>query len=123
MLVVLLTLFDVLVKHVAKIVPAGLRDQDGISEVALYLRDCDVASLRILFAGEVEVFVLDAHVAVVRCTGGLLDLSIIVLLDEFLEMVIELVHSVGWDEDLEARVASCEGLGYLQEATPSVFLK
>jgi hypothetical protein len=38
-------------------------------------------------------------------------------------MLVELVHSVCRDEDLEARVAAGERLGDFQEATAGILLK
>jgi len=69
-LLVFLALLDVLVEDGPKIVPAALRDQDAVPEVALDLADRDVPPLLVLLAGEVEVLVLDAHVAVVWCGRG-----------------------------------------------------
>ena len=62
-------------------------------------------------------------VPVLGCGCGLLDLSVVVLLDELLEVQVELLHSVGRDEDLEAGVAASERLGHLQEAAAGVLLK
>ena len=107
----LLALLHVVVEDVPEVVPAALRDQDGVAEVAFDLGHGDVSkhilcrltdltvanalvigenkwtieahlpALRVLLAGEEEVLVLDAHVAVFRGGGGLLDFAVIVLLD------------------------------------------
>lgn len=122
-LVALLALLHVVVKDGAEVLPSGLRDEDGVAVVALDLGDRDVAALGVLLAGEEEVLVLDLDVAVLGDVGGLLDLAVVVLLDELLEVVIEVVHALGGDEDLEPRIAAGEGLGNLQEATTGIFLQ
>lgn len=119
----LLALFDVLVKDDPEVIPTGLRDEDGVAEVALDLGDSDVSSLRVLLAGEVEVLVLDADMAVVGSGNGLLHLAIVVFIYELLEVVVELFHAVSRDEDLEARVAARESLGDFKETPSGIFLK
>merc|ERR1719237_812851 len=118
--VVLLALLDVVVEDVPEVVPAALRDQDGVPEVALDLGHSDVPALCVLLAGEEEVLVLDADVPVVGGRCRFLDLPVVVLLDELLEVEVELLHAVCGDEDLEAGVAPGERLGHLQEPTPGV---
>ncbi len=58
----LLALLDVLLEDEPEVVPAALRDEDRVAEVALDLGDGDVAALGVLLAREVEVLVLNAHV-------------------------------------------------------------
>ena len=110
----LLALLDVVVEDVPEVVPAALRDQDGVAEVAFDLGHGDVSkhilcrltdltvanalvigenkwtieahlpALRVLLAGEEEVLVLDADVPVVGGRCRFLDLTVVVLLDELL---------------------------------------
>lgn len=121
-LVLLLALLGVLVEHFAEVVPSALRDEDGIAKVAFDLADGDVAALSVLFAREEKVFVLDTNVSRLRGLRGSLCLAVVVLLNEFLEVVVELLHAIGWNEDLKARVAARKSLGDFQETAPCVFL-
>jgi len=62
-------------------------------------------------------------VLVLRRAQRLLSVTVVILVDELPQVVLELGHPVGRDEDLEPRVAPGEGLRHLQEATPRVLLQ
>jgi len=119
----LLALPGVLVKDVTEFVPPGFRDQNRILEIPLHLRDGDVTPLGVLLAREEEVLVLDLDVAGLRRLRGLFDFAVVVLVDQFPQLNIELLHAVGRDEDLEPVVSSGECLRDLEEPSPSVLLQ
>ena len=118
----LLALLCVFFEHFTKVIPATFGDQDRVTKVTLDFADGDVTPLRILFAREEEVFVLDANMTGLGSLGGSFSFPVVVLLDEFLQMIIELFHTVGRDEDLEPRISPCECLRDFEEPASRVFL-
>ena len=118
----LLALLDVFVENIPEIFPSGFRDQNAVAKVALDLGHGDVSALSVLFAGEVKVLVLDTDVAIVRSVGSLVDFAVVVFLDQLLQMMIELFHSVGRDENLEAGISAGESLRDFQKSATRIFL-
>lgn len=83
-LILLFALLRVLVKHVTKVIPTTLRDENGIAEIALNFADCDVSTLRVLFARKEEILVLDTNMPGLRSLGSCISLPIIVFFNELL---------------------------------------
>lgn len=111
------------IESVLEIVPTSFRDQDRIPEIPLDLRDAHVPALCVLLACEEEILVLDLDVATCGTCARIFGLAVVVLLDQFPELTVELVHALGGDENLEAGVAAGERLGHLEKSAPRIFLQ
>merc|ERR1739844_590079 len=87
-----------------------------------HFTDGDVSALRIFLAREEKVFVLDPHMPGLRGIWGRIGFAVIILFDQLLQMIVELLHSIGGNEDLKARIAARESLRDFEEPSSSVFL-
>jgi len=114
---------DVLVQHVAEIFPAGLRDQDGVAVRPFHLRNGHISALLIPLYVKVKVFVFYSQVFVLWSIHCLFRIAVVVLVNEFAQVVLELGHAVGWDENLKPGVSSGEGFRDLEEPSPRVLLE
>jgi len=140
---------DGVVKGGSECMPPALGDEDGVAVTPVDLGDGHVAALGIGLHVEVEVLVLDPHLFRILTTAssatraslgpaaesftsgsalvvGVLSAvlnAIIVLVNELIEMLLELLHGLGWDEYLRPEVPAAEGLRDLEEPTPGVLLE
>ena len=71
----ILHLLHILVENISEILPATLRDEDGVAIVSLDLRDGHVAPLLVPLDVEVEVLVLDPYVLILGSTHGILGIT------------------------------------------------
>lgn len=71
----ILHLLDILVKNISEILPATLRDEDGVAIISLDLRDGHVAPLLVPLNVKVKVLVFDSDVLILRPTHGVLGVT------------------------------------------------
>ena len=118
-----LALLGVFIKNIPKICPTRFGNQNRVPKIPFHLGNGDVSTLSVLFASEKEIFVFDPQVSGLRSRCSFLNLSIVILFNKFFQMMVELLHPIGWDEDLETRIASRKRFRDFQKSTSSVFLK
>merc|ERR1719270_3036062 len=114
-----------------ELVPAGLRDEDGVPVVPLDLRNRHVASLLVSFDVEIEVLVLDPQILVVWRSAIIHLLlkgfvSIVIFLDKFIQILLDFSHSICRNKYLVSRRSSrtsVEGLGNLQKPASCILLE
>lgn len=122
-LFLILALLGILVKDIAKVIPATLGNKNRVAEVAFNLADCDVTTLGVLFARKEEVLVLDTYMARLRGLSGSLSFAVVIFLNQLFQVIVEFFHAISRNENLESGVSARKRLRYLKEATPSVFLQ
>jgi len=116
-------LLDILIHNISEVLPATLRDEDTVAVIALYLRNRHVATLLVLLDVKEEVLVLDPEVLVLGALDCLLCVTIVILLNQLANVLLELSHALGRDEHLEPVVAAGESLGHLEESSTSILLQ
>jgi len=109
-LFLLLALLGVFVKYFTKIFPPTFRDKDGITKVALDFADGNVSPLCVFLTRKEKVLVLDSNMPRLRSLRGRFSFTVIVFFDQLFQMIVELFHSIGGNEDLKARIAARESL-------------
>merc|ERR1712126_115072 len=97
----LFNLLDVLIQNISEPPPATLWHKNGVTIVAFHLRNGHVAPLLVLLDVKVEVLVLDANVFIFGTIHRIFCIPIVVLINEFAKVVLELPHSIRGNENLE----------------------
>ena len=110
MFYVIVYLLDIVIQNISEVLPATLRDQDAVAIVSLHLGDGHVATLLVLLDVEVEVLVLNAKMFVLRTIDRVIRVSVVILVNQFSNVLLKLAHSFSRDEDLEPVVATSECL-------------
>ena len=118
-----LALFSVFFKNISKICPSRLGDQNRVPEISFDFGNGDVTTLSILFTSEKEVLIFNPEMSRLRCRCCFFNLSVVILLNKFFQVMVEFLHSIGWDEDLEPGISSGESFRNFQKSTTCIFLR
>jgi len=121
----LFNLLDILIQNISETLPSTLWHKDGVAIVPLNLGDGHVAPLLVLLDVEVEVLVLNTYVFVLGSIHRILSIPIVILVNEFPKIVLELPHSVRGNKHLEpgTGVATSKSFRDLQKSSPCILLE
>ena len=95
-------LLHIIIEDVSEIFPSRLGDKDRVLKVPLNFTHGDVPSLGVLLAAEEKILVLNSYVLVFWYIRGFFNFSVIVFLNEFLQVLVKVFHAIGGNENLEA---------------------
>ena len=112
-------LLNIIIQNIPEALPATLRNKNIVAIVPFHLRDGHVTTLLAALDVKIESFVLISHMlCIVMNREGFLNLTyakmlktinnevslgsltIIIFSDELVQIVLELLHAMGWDDHL-----------------------
>jgi len=116
-------LFDIFIQDISETLPTTFRNQDGVAVVPLHLGYGHVSALLVPLDVKVEILVLNPDVFVLRPRNGFFGVTVVIFINQLPEVVLELAHSVRWNEHLEPGVAAGERLRHFEEPSPCILLQ